>query len=66
MNEDKIGIIQPHDDTLVVMLRIDGYDVKRMMVDQGDGAEIVYLDLYKGLNLRLEDLTAYISPLVRG
>ena len=32
-NEDKIGTIQPHDDTLVVMLRINGYDVKRMMVD---------------------------------
>ena len=32
-NEDKIGIIQPHDDALVVMLRIRGYDVKRVMVD---------------------------------
>ena len=27
-------------------------------------AEIKYLDLYKGLNLRPEDLTAYNSPLV--
>ena len=32
-NEDKMGTIQPHDDTLVVTLRIGGYDVKRMMVD---------------------------------
>ena len=46
------------------MLRIGGYDVKRVMVDQGSGAEIMYLDLYKGLNLRPEDLIAYNSPLV--
>ena len=63
-NEDNIGTIQPHDDALVVTLKIRGYDVKRVMVDQGNGAEIMYLDLYKGLNLRPEDLTAYNSPLV--
>ena len=45
-------------------LRIGGYDVKRVMVNQGSGAEIMYPDLYKGLNLRPEDLIAYNSPLV--
>ena len=34
------------------------------MVDQGSAAEIMYPDLYKGLNLRVEDLTPYSSPLV--
>ena len=32
-NEDKIGTIQPHDDALVVILRIRGYDVKRVLID---------------------------------
>ena len=32
-DEDKIGTIQPHDDALVITLRIWGYDVKRVMVD---------------------------------
>ena len=63
-DEDKIGTIQPHDDTLVVTLRIGGYDVKRVLVDQGSAVEVMYPDLYKGLNLKLEDLTAYDSPLV--
>ena len=63
-NEDKIGTIQPHDDALVITLRIGGYDVKRVMVDQGSAAEIMYPDLYKGLSLRTEDLTPYSSPLV--
>ena len=63
-DEDKIGTIQPHDDALVITLRIGGYDVKRVMVDQGSAAEIMYPDLYKGLNLKAEDLTPYSSPLV--
>ena len=63
-DEDKVGTIQPHDDALVITLRIRGYDVKRVMVDQGSAAEIMYPDLYKGLSLRAEDRTPYSSPLV--
>ena len=63
-DEDKIGTIQPHDDALMITLRIWGYDVKRVMVDQGSVAEIMYPGLYKGLNLKAEDLTPYSSPLV--
>ena len=32
-NEDKIETYQPHDDALVVTLRIGGCDVKRVLVD---------------------------------
>ncbi|XP_050280511.1 uncharacterized protein LOC126721506 [Quercus robur] len=62
-DEDKVGTIQPHDDALVVTLRIGGYDVKRVMIDQGSAANIMYPDLYRGLNLKPENLTAYSSPL---
>ena len=34
------------------------------MVDQGSAVEIMYPDLYKGLNLKPKDLTAYESSLV--
>ncbi|XP_050248411.1 uncharacterized protein LOC126695626 [Quercus robur] len=63
-NEDKRGTLQPHDDALVVTLRIGGYNVKRVLVDQGSAVEVMYPDLYKGLNLRPEDLSPYDSPLV--
>ena len=63
-DEDKAGTIQPHDDALVVTLRIWGYDVRRVLMDQGSAIKIMYPDLYKGLNLKSEDLTAYESPLV--
>ena len=62
-DEDKIGTIQPHDDALVITLRIGGYNVKRVMIDQGSAAKIMYPDLYKGLNLKAENLTPYSSPL---
>ena len=61
---DKLGAIQPHDDALVVTLRIGGYDVKMIMIDQGSAAEIMYPDLYRGLGLKLENLTTYSSPLM--
>ena len=62
--EDKIRTIQPHNDTLVVTLRIGGYDVKRVLVDQGSVVKIMNPDLYKGLSLKPEDLMAYDSLLV--
>ena len=62
--DDKIGTIQPHDDALIVTLRIGGNDAKKVLVDQGSAIEIMYPDLYKGLNLKPEDLTAYDSSLV--
>ena len=63
-DEDKVETIQLYDDALVVTLRIGGYDVKRVMIDQGSATDIMYPDLYRGLNLKPENLIAYSSPLV--
>ena len=63
-NEDKVGTLQPHDDALVVTLRIKQYDVKRVLVNQGSSVEIMYLDLFKGLKMKPEDLACYDSPLI--
>ena len=38
--------------------------MKRVIVDQGSGVEIMYPDLYKELNLKPKDLIAYDSSLV--
>ncbi|XP_065636108.1 uncharacterized protein LOC136070283 [Quercus suber] len=64
LGEDKVRTLQPYDDALVVTLKIGGYDVKRVLVDQGSGTEIMYPDLFKGLKLRFEDLTCSDSPLI--
>ena len=63
-NEDKVGTLQPHDDALVVTLKIGGYEVKRVLVDQGSSVEIIYPGLFKGLKLKPEDLACYDYPLI--
>ena len=65
LDEDKVETLQPHDDALVVTLRIGGYDVKRVLVGQSSSAEIMYPNLFKELKLRTEDLACYDSPLIR-
>ena len=62
--EDRIGTTQPHDNALVIILWIGGYDVKMVMVNNGSEAEIMHPNLYKRLKLRPEDLTLYSSPLM--
>ena len=63
-DEDKVRTLQPHDDALVVTLKIGGYDVKRVLVDRGSSIKIMYPNLFKGLKLRFEDLTYYDSHLI--
>ena len=48
----------------MVTVRIGEYDVKRVLIDQDSAVKVMYLDLYKGLGLRPEDLTTYNSPLI--
>ena len=38
--------------------------MKRVLVDQGSNVEIMYLDLFKGLKMKPEDLACYDSPLI--
>ncbi|XP_023922707.2 uncharacterized protein LOC112034148 [Quercus suber] len=63
-DSDLEGTIQPHDDALIVTARIGGFVVKRIMIDQGSGADVMYPDLFRGLGLRKEDLAKYNTPLV--
>ena len=50
--EDLKGTIHPHDDALVVTAQISGFVVKRVMIDQGSRADVMYLDLFEGLRLK--------------
>ena len=48
----------------MIAARINGFLVKRVMIDQGSGADIMYPDLFKGLELKNQDLAKYDSSLV--
>ena len=45
-----------HDDALVVTAQISDFLIKRMMINQGSGADVMYPDLFKRLGLNREDL----------
>ena len=62
--EDLEGTIQPYDDALVVTGRINGFVVKRVMIDQGSEADVMYPDLFEGLRLKNQDFMKYDTPLV--
>nr|XP_023874860.1 uncharacterized protein LOC111987379 [Quercus suber] len=63
-DDDLEGIIQQHDDALIVTARISDFLVKRVMIDQGSGADVMYPNLFRGLGLKNEDLSKYTTPLV--
>ena len=46
----------PYADPLVIQLRINNYDVKRILVDIGNSIEVMYYDLFKQLKLSKPDL----------
>ncbi|XP_057512776.1 uncharacterized protein LOC130794833 [Actinidia eriantha] len=54
----------PHSDPLVVQLRIDRYDVKRILVDTGSSVEVMYYDQFKQLKLPQDELKLARAPLV--
>ena len=62
--EDTKGVKQPHNDPLVIMLTIEGFNTKRILVDNGSSADIIYLLAFQKLKLDLGRLCPFDSPLV--
>jgi hypothetical protein len=43
-------------------LRIGNFDVKRVLIDQGSFAEVMYQEIYEKLGLGESDLTSFTTP----
>ena len=43
---DARGVKKPHNDPLVIMLTIEGFNTKRILVDNGSSADIIYLPAF--------------------
>ena len=46
----------PHSDPLVIQLRMNSYDMKRILVDTRSLVKVMYYDLFKKLKLFQSDL----------
>ena len=44
---DARGVKQLHDDPLVIMLMIEGFNTRRTLVDNGSSADIIYLSAFQ-------------------
>ena len=55
---------QPHNDPLVIMLNIEGFNTKRILFDNGSSADIIYLPAFQQLRLDPKRLRPFDSPLV--
>ena len=63
-DEDASRIHHPHDDAIVITLLIANYSTRRVLVDNGSSADILYYPAFQQLNLRREQLRPVYSPLV--
>ena len=61
---DAREVKQPHNDLLVIMLNIEGFNTKRILIDNGSSADIIYLPAFQQLKLDPKRLCPFESPLV--
>uniref|UniRef100_A0A2N9EHN4 Uncharacterized protein n=1 Tax=Fagus sylvatica TaxID=28930 RepID=A0A2N9EHN4_FAGSY len=54
----------PHDDALVVTLEIAGYSTRRVLIDNGSSADIIYLTAFQQMRIGKDQLRPIETPLV--
>ncbi|KAK2998691.1 hypothetical protein RJ639_024511 [Escallonia herrerae] len=63
-SDDDVGDTRiPHDDPLVVTLRVGNFDVKRILVDNGSSAEVLFYDAFQRMNIPSNRLRKIDTPL---
>ena len=63
-DEDAARIHHPHDDAIVITLLIADYTTRRVLVDNGSSADILYYPTFQQMNLGQDQLHPVYSPLV--
>ena len=61
---DARGVKQPHDNLLVIMLTIEGYNTQRVLVDNERSANVMYMTTFQQMKLDPKSLRPFGSPLV--
>lgn len=55
---------QPHDDPIIITLEIEGFNTRRVLIDNESSADIMYMTAYQQLRLDPKRLRPFKSPLV--
>ena len=64
LEEDARGMKQPHDNPFVIMVMIEGFNTRRILVDNGSSVDIIYLPTFQQLKVNPKRLCPFDSPLV--
>ena len=64
MDEDVERVHYPHDDAIVITLLIAEYTTRRVLVDNGSSADILYYPAFQQMRLGWDQLRLVNSPLV--
>ena len=62
--EDARRLYHPHDDALVVNIRIEDYNMQRVLVDNESSADILYYPAFQQMGIGREQLIPTNAPLV--
>ena len=62
--EDARRLHHPHDDPLVVSIRVGDYNTYRVLVDNGSSADILYYPAFQQMRIEKERLIPTNAPLV--
>ena len=62
--EDARRLHHPHDDALVISIRIEDYNMHRVLVDNGSSADILYYPAFQQRGIDRERLIPTNAPLV--
>ncbi|KAK3016570.1 hypothetical protein RJ639_007070 [Escallonia herrerae] len=62
-DEDSKDIKIPHDDQLVIMIKAGNFDVKRVLVDKGSSAEVLFYNAFEKMNISMDHLQKMDTPL---
>ncbi|KAK3037284.1 hypothetical protein RJ639_029696 [Escallonia herrerae] len=60
---DSKDVKTPHDDPLVITIRAGNFDVKRVLVDNGSSAEVLFYEVFKKMNISMDRLGKMDTPL---
>jgi hypothetical protein len=63
-SSDREGITGPHDDAIVLSLKINVHRVERILIDTGSSADILYMPVFLAMGYEPEDLQPIRTPLV--
>ena len=64
LEEDARRLHHPHDDALVINIRVRDYNTHRVLVDNGNSIDILYYPAFQQMRINRERLVPTNAPLV--